>query len=297
MRGTLHLLRAEDAGMFLALMATGRSWERKSWQTYFGLSPDTIPRLRAVAHEALDGRVLTREELIDAVIARPELEYVGKQMRSGWGTLLKPLAWNGELVFGPSRGNRVTFMRPEAASTRWVGLPDPDTAAALAIPAYLAAYGPATGASFANWLAAGWFGQRQLRAWFDALGDRLAKVDLEGEPAYVRSEDLDDLGATTPTRAVRLLGGFDQYVLGPTTADGRVTPAARRRAVSKTAGWISPVVLYGGVVSGTWELDGDRLAVMWFAEAGRPPTRQLAAEAERLGPILARRLTLDVAIG
>jgi hypothetical protein len=297
MRGTLHLLTPEDAGSFLALMAAGRTWERKSWQTYFGVTPDTVELLRDVVREALDGRTLTREELVAAVVERRGLEHVGQTLRSGWGTLLKPLAWHGDLCFGPSQGTRVTFMRPEAASPRWAGLPDLDTAAERAIVGYLGAYGPATGTAFATWLASGWFGKRKLRAWFDGLGDRLAAVDLEGELAYVRAEDLDDLAATRPTSTVRLLGGFDQFVLGPGTSDGHVTPAARRTVVSKTSGWIAPVVVAGGVVSGTWQLDGDRLVVTWFAEAGRPPSTKLAKEVERLGGILGRPPELDIATG
>jgi len=36
MRGTLHLLTPEDAGVFLSLIAAGRSWERPSWQSISG---------------------------------------------------------------------------------------------------------------------------------------------------------------------------------------------------------------------------------------------------------------------
>ena len=39
MRGSLHLLTPEDGGAFLSLMASGRSWERPSWQRYFGVTP------------------------------------------------------------------------------------------------------------------------------------------------------------------------------------------------------------------------------------------------------------------
>ena len=71
MRGTLHLLTPEDGGAFLSLMASGRSWERPSWQRYFGVSPSQIELLRDAAREALDGTVLTRDELVTAVTARP----------------------------------------------------------------------------------------------------------------------------------------------------------------------------------------------------------------------------------
>jgi hypothetical protein len=290
MRGTLHLLTPEQGGAFLSLMASGRSWERPSWQRYFGVTPTVMEALRHAAREALDGTVLTREELIAAVSARRELGHVGEGLRSGWGTLLKPLAWQGDLCFGPSRGNRVTFMRPEDASSRWAGVPDPDEAAPVAIAAYLGAYGPATVEGFANWLAGGWFGRRQLRTWFGALGGRVAEVEVDGERAHVLAEDLDELAGTKPTAAVRLLPGFDQYVLGPGTGDGHVVPAPRRAAVSKQSGWISPVVVAGGVVRGTWQLDGDRVRIAWFKEAGRPPRKALEAEVARLSAILDRDL-------
>jgi hypothetical protein len=290
MRGALHLLTPEDGGAFLSLMASGRSWERPSWVRYFGLTPEVMEALRRAVSQALDATALTREELVAKVIRRPKLKHVGEGLRSGWGTLLKPLAWQGDLCFGPSRGNRVTFMRPEDASSRWAGLPDPDVAAPVAITAYVGAYGPTTIGAFGNWLSGGWFGKRQLRKWFGALGDKLAEVEVDGERAHVLAEDLDELASTSPTKAVRLLPGFDQYVLGPGTGDGHVVPPARRAAVSKQAGWISPVVVVGGAVRGTWELDGELVRIAWFKEAGRLPRTALDAEVARLSSILDRGL-------
>lgn len=296
MRGTLHLLTPEDGGAFLSLIAASRPWARSSWVRYFGVTPEAMERLREVVREELAGRVLTREELVAAVVARPGLEHVGEGLRSGWGTLLKPIAWQGDLCIGPSQGTRVTFMRPVDASRRWAGLPAPDVAGPLAIAAYLRAHGPATGDAFGNWLAGGWFGKRQLRRWFDALGERVVEVDVDGQRAFLLAEDLDEAAATTPTRAVRLLPGFDQYVLGPGTADARVVPAARRAQVSRQAGWISPVVVAGGVVAGTWEADGDRVRLAWFGESGKPPRAALEAEVERLGSIIGRSMALDTVV-
>jgi hypothetical protein len=290
MRGTLHLLTPEEGGVFLSLMAAGRSWERPSWQRYFGATPEVMERLRQAVREALAGAPLTREELVAAVSTRPGLGHVGDALRSGWGTLLKPLAWQGDLCYGPSQGNRVTFTLPASASERWTRLPDPETAAPLAIAAYCGAYGPTTVAAFGHWLAGGWFGRRQLRTWFDAMSDRLAEVSVDGERVYVLAEHLDDLAAAKPTTTVRLLPGFDQYVLGPGTLDAHVLPPARRAAVSKQSGWIAPVVLAGDVVSGTWGVDGDQLRVTWFAEAGAPPQADLEAEVSRLSTILGRNL-------
>jgi len=286
MRGSLHLITPEEGGAFLSVMASGRTWERPSWVRYFGVTPPLMEALRRTVRDALDGRVLTREELIGAVAAEPALGEVAAGLASGWGTLLKPLAWQGDLCFGPSRGNRVTFMRPEAASARWTGVPDPEEAAPIAILAYVGAYGPTTASSFGAWLAAGWSRKRQLVGWFDGLRDRMAEVDVEGERAYVLAEHLEELLATRPTRAIRLLGGFDQYVLGAGTADEHLVAAAHRSAVSRQAGWISPVVLVDGRVGGTWRLDGSGIAIDWFPETERPRSDVIDAEMARLAAIL-----------
>ena len=296
MRGTLHLLTPKDAGALLSLIASGRSWELPSWERYFGMTTKHWDALRPAAREALEGKNLTREELIAAIVAQPSLSHLGDALRSGWGTLLKPLAWQGDLCFGPSRGSRVTFMRPEAASTRWAGVLEPDEAAAIVIVAYLRAYGPATMTNFRNWLSRGRVSARQIRTWFSAVGDQLAQIDVDGERAYVLSEDLDEIASTRPTAAVRLLPGFDQYVLGPGTEDSHVLPTKRRTAVSKQSGWIAPIVVAGGVVRGTWDIDGESVNVGWFKEAGKPPRMPIADEVARLSTILGRPLRTKIVV-
>jgi Winged helix DNA-binding domain len=292
MRGALHLLTPDEAGVFLSLIAEGRSWERQSWQTYFGATPAVIDRLREVVRDALGDGALTREEIAAAVTARRGLEHIGEGLRSSWGMLLKPLAWQGDLCQGPARDGRVTFMRPELASSRWAGLPDPEDAAPIAISAYLRAYGPATADAVTRWLG---FGRRRIKSGFKALGDRLVEIDVDGHRAFLLKEDVRELGSMEPSSAVRLLPGFDQYVLGPGTGDDRVVPPARRAAVSRQAGWISAVVVAGGVVRGTWTTDGEHVLLSWFTESGRVPRRALTAELDRLSSILDRPLRLEIA--
>ncbi len=296
MRGTLHLLTPEDGGAVLSLLAAGRSWERPSWERYFGMTTKHWDVLRPAVRDALEGKLLTREELITAIVAQRGLGHLGEALRSGWGTLLKPLAWQGDLCFGPSRGNRVTFMRPLAASSRWGGVLEPDDAARIVIVAYFGAYGPATIENFRSWLSRGRIRVRQLRTWFSSLGDRLVEIDVEGRRVHILAEHRDELAATKPTRTVRLLPGFDQYVMGPGTDDGHVVAAKRRTSVSKQSGWISPIVVAGGSVKGTWELDGDDVRVAWFKEAGPPPRSALKAEVERFASILDRDLRVVVGL-
>ena len=296
MRGTLHLLTPEEGGAFLSMLAAGRSWELPSWQRYFGMEAGHWETMRAVVREALSGGAMTREELIAAIVSEPRLSHLTEELRSGWGTLFKPLAWQGDLCYGPSQGTRVTFTRPDLASALWAGVPDPDDAAPIVILAYLAAYGPATTDNIRNWLARGRVSIRRMRAWVSAIRDRLAGVEVDGEPAWVRAEDLDALAAARPSSAVRLLPGFDAYVLGPGTDDNRVVSAARRGVVSRQAGWISPVVVAGGLVTGTWELDRDTARIGWFGEAGRVPRAALVGEVARLSRILRRELRAETTV-
>ena len=297
MRGTLHLLTPEDAGACLSLLASSRAWERPAWQRYFGMDPATMERFREVVREALDGQALTREELIAVVVTKRGMDHLAERLRSGWGTLFKPVAWQGDLCYGPQSGNRVTFMRPDQASKRWAGVPDPAIAGPAALFAYLSGYGPGTVNAFRNWLSRGLVPPRRIREWIEELGDRLAAVDLEGETAWLPADHLEELMATRPSKAIRLLGGFDQWVLGPGTDDGHVTAPDRRTAVSRTAGWIAPVAVIGGRVAGTWEEDDGAVRVAWFREAGAPPRTKLNAEVKRLAAILDRPLRLEVEAG
>ncbi|MEV5594073.1 winged helix DNA-binding domain-containing protein [Streptomyces sp. NPDC052496] len=309
MRGTLHLLPASGAGAYLSLLAAARTWEKPAWQRTFGVDPSQLAALGEAVDEILDGQVLTRRELTDAVLARKGLAGLGEQLTSGWSTVLKPLAWTGRLCQGPARGRHVTFTSPRSWVPGWRGIPDPEEAAATVIPAYLRAHGPATPAVFDAWLLRGATRKGVLRGWFEALRGQLAEVSVDGERAFVMADDVEDLAGTAPAPApadeLRLLPGFDQYVLGPGTSDARLVPPAHRAEVSRAAGWISPVVVLGGRVVGVWSLtDSSVLRISVFEGAdlsgvalrgpegleGLKGLEGLREEVERLGGCLGREL-------
>lgn len=285
-RGATHLLTAEDGGVYLALRAASRMWELPSWQSFYGLAPSDWPLFRDAVREALADGPLTRDELGAAVTARPKFRHLGFAFADRAGTLLKPLAWQGDMSFGPPRGGGATFQCLDH-NPRWAGIPDLDEAGMRAVEAYLRAYGPATPDHVRYWLGEGLgVGRKRIQSWIAGFGDRLVAVDIDGESAYVLREDLEELAATPATTAVRLLPGYDQWVLGPGTADAHVVPPARRTLVSRQAN----IVIVGGVVSGTWSLTDDQVVAAWFAEAGPPAWEALAEEVARLATILDRPL-------
>jgi hypothetical protein len=285
-RGATHLLTPEDGGAYLALRAASRMWELPSWRSYYGLLPSDWPLLREAVRGALSERPLTRDELGAALIARPRFRHLSAVFAGDNWTLLKALAWQGDLSFGPPRGGRPTFQRLDY-NPRWTGIPDLDEAGMRAVEAYFRAYGPATPDHLQYWLGSGLgAGRKRIQAWIAGFGDRLAPVEIDGETAYVMDDDLEELASTPPTIAVRLLPGYDQWVLGPGTADAHVVPPGRRTLVSRQAN----LVTVGGVVSGTWSLTDDLVAIAWFAEGGPAPGEAIAEEVARLAAILDRPL-------
>lgn len=252
MRGTLHLLPAEEAAAYLELSAAHRNWERSSWQKTFGATPGDLEAIAEAASEALaGGAALTREELATEIVGRTGSTHLADVLGSGWGTLFKPRAWWRVLCFGPQKGGRVTFV-----SADWLPAVSGE-AVSVVLRAFLGAYGPATPELFDKvWLSRGHTGKALLWSWFTALEDELAEIDVEGERRLMLAGQVEELLATEPTEIVRFAGAFDAYVLGGGTTAAEIVPPARRTEVSRAGGWISPVVLRGGRVVGVWSDDG-----------------------------------------
>jgi uncharacterized protein YcaQ len=295
MRGTLHLLPAAELPMWQAALSTRRPWEARSWQRGFGVSLAELERLNGAVAEALDGRLLTREELATRVgeLTTPSL---GDKLRESWGALLKPAAALGLLCFAPSQGQQVRFTRPDTWLGGWTGH-DPEQAMDTVTRRFLAASGPVTREDFARW----WGIPSPARAarLLERLGEEVARVEVEGAAAYALAADLAGLAAAEPAgpRTVRLLPAFDQYVITATRQAERLMPGPFKARVYRPQGWLSPVLLVGGRMEGVWrqEAKGRRLLVTVEPFTGPPPARvrrAAEAEAERLAAFSGAELAL-----
>jgi len=247
MRGTLHLARSDDLPLYIgAMSALWKSQMRPSWLKYMQTTESEFWKIVDEVGAALDGKPLTREELI-AIVGEGKSERVRQLLGSGWGGMLKPAARSGLLCFGPSRGQSVTFVRPEKWLPSWRPV-DKDSALASIARRYLSAYGPATKVDFARWWGA-WPGVANA-AW-SALKDELVTVSADGQSMQILEKDLDSLRKARIGEPVQMLPGFDTYLMGYATRDHLVDRGFASR-VSRTAGWISACVLLNGEVIGTW---------------------------------------------
>jgi hypothetical protein len=273
-RGTLHLHAGDEAADYGAALAAARTWERASVLRGHGVTLAEIGAIIEAIAEVLPGRVLTREELTEAVLEHTGSSHLGEVLRSGWGFALKPASWLGLLCHGPSDGSRVTFTSPATWLPSWRPA-TADEAGPRLLRGYLAAYGPATLEDFGQWLFRG-TSPKLLKGWLAAARPDLSEVDVDGRPALLRTADLDELRDTKPDKQVRLLPGFDQYVIA---VNRSLIPAEHRSKVSRTSGWISPVVLHCGRVAGVWKLEDGAVHIEPFEEL---PTKLLDAEIERI---------------
>src|SRR5262249_33645993 len=172
MRGTLHLLPAEELSMWHGGLSASRRYLRENaWKKYFGITLAELEQVSTAIATALEGQVMTREALwkkVGRIIRSPKL--AAKLGASSWGTVLKPAASSGRLCSGPGAGARVQSP-PRGTGTARLGPPDDPAAAGPAIARrFFAAYGPAGRYDLGRW----WGGSMlAARGWLAALGNEV----------------------------------------------------------------------------------------------------------------------------
>jgi hypothetical protein len=296
MRGTLHLLPAEELSLWhAALGASTRYLRSAAWQKYFGITLDELDKLTEAVGAALADRVMTREELAQEVGRLTGSPGLGAKLAEGsWGSILKPAAFTGRLCFGPSLGQRVQFTRPDTWLARSAPTVDSRSAAAAITRRFLAAYGPATYHDLARWWNGG--GISTARQWIASLGDEVSPVEVDGAPAWMLTADLSQVRGLPPSRSVRLLPGFDQYVVGASYHVTNLLPGDLRSRIFRPQGWISPVLLVNGRMLGVWRhgMKGSQLEIVIepFVKVPVWVRRAAGQEAERLAAFLGCSLNL-----
>ena len=280
MRGTLHLLPASDYALWQSALSTQYArFTKPAWSKASGLQPDELERLIEAIGEALDGDPLTRDELAETVATQTGQPALGEKLRHSWGSLLKPAAVRGVLCFAPSDGQRVRFTRPD----RWLGPQpqlDPAEAELEVARRFLTTHGPATRESFGRW-----WGIQPAPAGriLGRLQDEISQVGVDGEPMWMLAADAAAVaGDVEPVRSVRLLPGFDQYVITANLHAARFMPAGDHRPlVYRQQGWISAVLVVDGRIEGVWRFErkGKRIEIE-IEPFGSSPAKRVKAAAE-----------------
>ncbi|PVC89323.1 hypothetical protein DBP19_22235 [Streptomyces sp. CS090A] len=297
-RGTVHLLPAADLPLWtgaLSAVPTGPNPFPKDAR----MTPDQVEEVVAAIGAALTGAELTVDELSEEVVARTgpwagDLVMPGfQEMWPRWRQVLHLAGHRGVLAYAPNRGRRATYTNPG-----YTPLPGPEAQAEL-VERYLYAYGPATPAHFARWLAA-------PKRWAEGLFGSLASAGSIEEvgfedagPAWVVAGDTDfPAGAV---RGVRLLPYFDAFAIASQPRERLFPGRAFERALGGGQAGNYPVVLVDGTVAGVWHQrrSGKRITVTVEPLESSEPLpagrlRELEDEVERVGAIMEGRAELTV---
>jgi hypothetical protein len=296
MRGTLHLLPADELPLWYGALGTSTRYLRpKAWKSYYGITLKELDQISEAIAEAVQGRVLTREELAEKVGRITGSRKFAKKLAAGsWGTILKPAAFSGRLCFAPSKGQLVCFTHP-ATWAAMAALTDAQAATQTVTRRFLSAYGPATYHDLARWWGGG--GTAAAKQWIAALGEELSAVEIDGKQAWMLARDIKEIRDAEPQRSVRLIPAFDQYVIGASRHADHLMTGGARNLVYRPQGWISPVLLVNGFIQGVWrhEIKGNRVEVTITPFTRVPKWAHGGAqeEAERLAEFLGCKLSLN----
>ncbi|MFD4125209.1 winged helix DNA-binding domain-containing protein [Streptomyces globisporus] len=286
-RGTVHLLPAADLPLWtgaLSAVPTGPN----PFPENARMTPDQVEEVVAAVGDALTGAELTIDELSDEVVARTgpwagDLVMPGFQaMWPRWRQVLHLAGHRGALAYAPNRGRKATYTNPGCTP-----LPGAGALPAL-IGRYLYAYGPATPAHFARWLAAPKRWAAEQFAAQAASGAIEEAAFGEDGPAWVVAGDADVPDA--PVRGVRLLPYFDAFAIASAPRERLFPGAAWERALGGGQAGNFPVLLVDGVVAGVWHQrrSGRRIAVT--VEPLKPLSgarlRDLEEQVERVAAIM-----------
>ena len=166
----------------------------------------------------------------------------------GYGDLLKPVAFRGELIFARGRALRA------ARAVRAHGHRGRDAGGRAPLPHPLRPGHPR---------GAGEVVRRTRRP---PQAGQVVPADevVETEFGLALAADVAAIEAAEPAGVVRLLPAFDQYVVAA-PRDERATPAPER--IYRPGGWFSPVLLVDGVMAGVWALEDGVVTIEPFGDA------------------------------
>jgi hypothetical protein len=287
MRGTLHLVSAQDLDRFVPLVTephVGRSLRRLREE---GAPPGDAERACELIERMLsrDGP-LTRAE-IGARLRRRRIRTDGQAIAH----LVWLAAAQRRVCFGPDRDGERTFV----LAHDWIGAPkrraDRDDALRELALRYVRSHAPATVDDFSTWSG---LRLRDARKAWTAIAPNTGHVRT---PFGMMTSPRGRL-AEAPAGVVRLVPDLDEYLLGWRDR-GFAVPPEHRRDVNAGGGFVRPTVLRDGTAIATWRIDRTRSRVVLDVRSFDRPTattqRAVLAEANRLKTFL--QSLVDVSFG
>lgn len=279
MRGTIHLLAADDARWMLDLLAPRAIRSSQGRLRQLGLDDTTLAdSAEAVSRALAGGRQLTRPELYAALGA------AGIAAEGTRGLhILGQLAHRQLICFGARAGKQPTFALLDAWAPPAPALPRAEGLARLALR-YISGHGPASARDLMWWAG---ITQAEAAAGLSAASSELRAHQVDGETYYTARDLPAEVG---PQPGVYLLPPFDEILIAYKDRRASIDDAGMARVAPGRNGIFNPIVFADGRVIGTWRrtIKGGRVEVGFqpFAAWDTATHKAARAAAERYAAFL-----------
>ena len=250
MRGTLHVLAAEDLPWMLDLLCARVLAGLTARWAQLELTEADAERARKIVHTSLAGSLRMRRADLLAAIAGAGVATTGQR----GAHLLGYLARTGTLCLGPTDGAGEQLF---VLLDDWVRSPrrlSGEEALAELARRFFLGHGPATVQDLARWAG---IPLRDARVGLALVRPELAALDVDGVEHLLDPATPDRLAACrAEAEGLFLLPGFDEFVLGYGDRRPILDPEFAGRIVPGNNGMFRPSVVHRGQIVGTWQWAG-----------------------------------------
>ncbi len=290
LRGTLHLVPAEDLRWLLELCAPAAIRGSSSRYRQLDLTDDARKRGLAAIQAVLSREgALIRSQLAGALESQG-VPVAGQAIHH----LVRYAALSGLVCFGPEINGDLSYVLLDDWLPAGIDARRPAEPLGELARRYLAAYAPATMADFARW--SGLRKAQVKRAW-DAVAEDCDAVGIKDGEALLLQGQAEASASTPPEPIVRLLPRYDNYLLGYASRAFMVADAHARQ-VHPGGGLIRACALIDGEARASWKLEkrraGVRVRLSPFDTLSAAETALLEAEVESLGRFLNTHAELHI---
>jgi len=279
MRGTLHFVAADDLPWMLSLTGERMVRAAEGRRRRLELDQAQFDRAESIARERMaGGATISRSELFAA------WEQSGLPTTGQRGVhLLAQLAQTSVIVLVGQHD--WALLEHRVPSPR---LPERADALREFALRYFSSHGPATERDFAWWSS---LTLTDARAGIAAAREQLDELELDGALYYLRP------GLEPAPSAVRLLPGFDEYLLGYSDRSAPLSGADTAVIVPGGNGMFRSTIVVNGEVVGSWRrtqrADRVRVEVEPLHGIPVPASAAIARAARRYGAFLEQPVELS----
>lgn len=267
MRGTLHMLAAGDVHWLVALLGPRFTAKYRGARLALGLTDSLLERaIDALPVVLRSSTPITRAGLVQR-LGEAGIKISAKGQVPAH--LVVAASLRGILCCGPDAANgKSTHVLLDEWIPRQSGTPK-DPLGELA-NRYLEGHGPASASDFAAWSG---LPTAEARDAIERVAANFEEAQVHGERAWFR------ITTGSAARVVRLVGGFDSYLLAYRQREFAVDERHSAQ-VRPDGGIVRPFVLVDGRIEGAWRLRGGRVVIDAFGKL-RSALAQEVREVER----------------